>query len=368
MGNAARAELLGVVETPAAAGLLDDQNAAAWSGGARFVGGQRDGELFVYARDRLLAGHSEPEWVAPVPGFREAHRGRDRAPRASASPDGRFAVAADASMLRALDWSGSTRWEAPHDPWPLGSPPGAPVVSPDGRHVSVVVPTLRESLPDPQAQPPVLQSGDLGPGRGRPYVADTWLLLDAGTGAVVQRRQIPSVASRTLHRWHPSRAEVAVCAWTAWSSWRTVWLPLDGGPPRDGTPVRWVAGIHPDGSPVYSVRNAEQMFDADTEESLAAYEHPGGDERARLDVADLARDEDDAFVTAALVDGGTLIAAIARDSGVPGSHWLLDAATLRPRAEIEYPLAVHAGLAALGDGTWLTTDGGRLHRWRLGRR
>ncbi|MCD7443451.1 hypothetical protein K4B79_35215 [Streptomyces lincolnensis] len=45
-------------------------------------------------------------------------------------------------------------------------------------------------------------------------------------------------------------------------------------------------------------------------------------------------------------------------------HLLLDSRTLRPVAEVRYPGTSCLDPIALGDGTWLTTDGDLVRRWR----
>ncbi|MFE5591212.1 hypothetical protein [Streptomyces sp. NPDC056549] len=49
-----------------------------------------------------------------------------------------------------------------------------------------------------------------------------------------------------------------------------------------------------------------------------------------------------------------------------GTHLLLDAHTLRPLAELDYPHASGISAVPLGDGTWLTHRGETVLRWALG--
>ncbi|WP_262370911.1 hypothetical protein [Streptomyces sp. WAC01526] len=39
--------------------------------------------------------------------------------------------------------------------------------------------------------------------------------------------------------------------------------------------------------------------------------------------------------------------------------------TLQPLGRLRYPGSVSKDVTPLGDGTWLTRDGGQLHHWAL---
>ncbi|MEV7617657.1 hypothetical protein [Streptomyces sp. NPDC089799] len=101
-------------------------------------------------------------------------------------PDGWFVVAGS-SCAHAPATEGGLRRELSHDPWHgTARTHCTPAVSPDGRRVSVVVPTL-----EPEEGKAALVYG-LEPGRN--CTGDDLLLLDASTGAVLSRPQIRSVS------------------------------------------------------------------------------------------------------------------------------------------------------------------------------
>ncbi|MFF4099033.1 hypothetical protein [Streptomyces sp. NPDC001903] len=313
------------------------------------------GMVEVHDREAFLAGGT-----APATG---ALRTTDRE-RVAPLPDGGFVVAGAASV-RAVDPDGATRWELPHAPW-HGSDRAhcAPAVSPDGRRVSVVVPVLE---PD-EAKAALVY--DLEPDRN--YTWDDLLLLDAASGGVLGRRQIRSLASAAVQSWSPDGGAVVVSCWTAWHSWSTWWAQprADGLRILGGTWMHALAGFLP-GSRVLTQRYAEHVFPADDRDELGVYDLGSGDQVALLDLAELAvRPEDDEFFSAEVLDARHVLVPgrVHPDGGAPQMrHWLLSADTLRPLGRLDYPEPVGEDVTVLQDGTWLTHDGDRLHRWRLGR-
>ncbi|MGY1577383.1 hypothetical protein [Streptomyces sp. MN13] len=322
-------------------------------GGGRLVV-RTPGLLEVHDREDFLAGRS----AGPSAALRtEEHE------RAVPTPDGEFVVAGGSSV-RAVGPDGGPRWELTHAPWHgAGRAHSAPAVSPDGRLVCVVVPTLE---PDKEKAALVY---DLEPGRN--YTWDELLLLDAATGDVLGRRQIRSLASAAVASWRPDGGAVVVSCWTAWHSWSTWWAAprADGLDVLGGTWMRALAGFLP-GSRVLTQRYAEYMFHDDDRDELASYDLGSGERTALLDLAELAVDpENDEFHSAQVLDGRhVLVPGRVYPGGAPETrHWLLDAGTLRPLGRLSYPAPVGEDVTVLGDGTWLTHDGDRLHRWTLSR-
>lgn len=360
-----RVEAAGSVRPVAATGLLTEGNVQAWRSGARFVGGRHGGHLYAYERDRLLAGDPAPAWEVPLPTI-QGLGSRPRFAEATVEPGGGFAVCAGTTEVWALEESGQVRWTLPHDTW-RDAPPGAPSVSPDGRYVSVLVPMRHESLADPAAERPYVQAGIGAPGDGGHYVSDRWLLLDAATGNPLRRQVFPLAAEEVTHRWHLDEARVAVSAFMSWYGWRTAWFSLGDESDLAGRDSRWLADIHPGGKPVYSVRNYQSDTGDFVENSVTADGH-GGTELARVHAGDLGLDEEeDDLVNAVVVAPDRLLCAFWSGVNRPVRHWLLDAGTLRAVGEVGYPRPVGTGLGPLGDGTWLTTDGAELTRWRVSR-
>jgi hypothetical protein len=312
------------------------------------------GLVEVHDREDFLAGRSA--------GASAALRTEDHE-RAVPTPDGGFVVAG-VSSVRALDPDGGPRWERAHDPWHgAARAHSTPAVSPDGRLVGVVVPTLE---PDKEKAALVY---DLEPGRN--YTWDDLLLLDAATGEVLGRRQIRSLASAAVASWSPDGGAVVVSCWTAWQSWSTWWAEprADGLHVLGGTWMRALAGFLT-GSRVLTQRYAEHMFYDDDRDELASYDLGSGEQTALLDLAELAVDpENDEFFSAEILDGRhVLVPGRVYPGGAPETrHWLLDADTLRPLGRLSYPAPVGEDVTVLGDGTWLTHDGDRLHRWTLSR-
>jgi hypothetical protein len=326
------------------------------SGGRLLV--RTPGLVEVHDREDFLAGRSA--------GASAALRTEEHE-RAVPTPDGGFVVAG-VSSVRALGPDGGQRWELAHDPWHgAARAHSTPALSPDGRLVCTVVPTLE---PDREKAALVY---DLEPGRN--YTWDDLLLLDAATGEVLGRRQIRSLASAAVASWRPDGGAVVVSCWTAWHSWSTWWAEphADGLHVLGGTWMRALTGFLP-GSRVLTQRYAEHLFLDDDRDELASYDlgsgSGSGEQTALLDLAELAVDpENDEFFSAEVLDvRHVLVPGRVHPGGAPElRHWLLDADTLRPLGRLNYPAPVDEDVTVLGDGTWLTHDGERLHRWALGR-
>ncbi|MFI8362093.1 hypothetical protein ACIGD1_18210 [Streptomyces sp. NPDC085612] len=311
------------------------------------------GRAEVHDREDFLAGRTD----------RPAHVLRTgEGERAAPTADGGFVVAGPASV-RAVGPDGSTRWTRPHDPWHgTGGAPAAPSVSPDGRLVSVVVPTV---APDRDKAALV---HDQGP---RPdYTWDALLLLDAGTGAVIDRKQLRSLTSGTVQAWRADGTALGVSCWTAWHSWSTWWAQpsADGLRFLGGTWMHSVAGFLPGGGAL-TQRFAEHVFPDDDRDELAVYDLASAERTALLDLTELGVDpENDEFSCAEVLDGRHVLVpgrVYPEDAPPEHRHWLVRAEGLRPRGRLDYPVPAGEEVTPLGDGTWLTRDGDLLHRWSL---
>jgi hypothetical protein len=72
-------------------------------------------------------------------------------------------------------------------------------------------------------------------------------------------------------------------------------------------------------------------------------------------------------VTPGFLDRARILVAAAPDPwGDAFRHFILDAATLHPAAELHYPYPTNQSPLAIGDGTWLTIQGDTVRRWRAG--
>ncbi|WP_406001833.1 hypothetical protein [Streptomyces sp. NBC_00829] len=289
-------------------------------------------------------------------------------PCATAAPlAGGGAVVAEGTRVRVLGPEGNTRWELAHARWHGGHrdprPPGRPAVSPDGRLVSVLVPTLAT---DERA--PILIHD--GPPRHR-YARDTLLLLDTASGEILARRPIGAVSSDVTQRWHPDGSLLALSCWTAWYSWSTWWIEPrhDGLHIRGGTTMREVIDFLPGAGRVLTLRRAEGIAHNDDRDELASHDVAADDPAELFDLSELAVDrENDEFAGAYLIDAAhVLVTGRIYLPGRPVSvrHWLCDTATLRPLGRLRYPVAVGGDVTPLGDGSWLTRDRERLHHWTL---
>ncbi|MFJ3727353.1 hypothetical protein ACIPYQ_32975 [Streptomyces sp. NPDC090045] len=136
-----------------------------------------------------------------------------------------------------------------------------------------------------------------------------------------------------------------------------------------GTWMYALAGFLPGGR-ILTQRYAEHLFPDDDRDELAAYDAGTGERTALLGLSELAVDpENDEFSSAEVLDGRHVLlpGRVYPSEGAPQTrHWLLNADTLRPLGRLDYPAPVGEDVTALGDGTWLTHDGERLHRWSLG--
>lgn len=258
-------------------------------GGVRAAGSVHPvsgGRLGVRHEDRLEL-HDRTAFLAGGPSLLHS-LALPRPARAASLPDGSV-VAAESARIRAVGPDGHTRWALPHPVWHHGSrgprPPGAPVVSPDGRLVCAVVPTLG---PDTEE---------------RGYGRDTLLLLEAATGAVLAERPVGSIASGMTGAWHPDGHLMALSCWTAWASWTTWWVEPrhDGLHIRGGVGMHEVVGFVPGTRRALTLRRAEHIAVNDDRDELAAHDAASDEQTALFDLSALAADpENDEFTAASL--------------------------------------------------------------------
>ncbi|MFF1343746.1 hypothetical protein ACFVYT_38930 [Streptomyces sp. NPDC058290] len=156
------------------------------------------------------------------------------------------------------------------------------------------------------------------------------------------------------------------------ASWSTWWAEpgADGLRILGGTWMRAVAGFLP-GSRVLTQWYAGCLFPDGDRDEPAVYDLGSGEQAALLDLAELSVDpENDEFFSAEVLDGRLVLVPgrVHPAGGAPQTrHWLLDADTLRPLGRLGYPAPVGEDVTSLGDGTWLTHDGDRVHRWSVSR-
>jgi hypothetical protein len=192
-------------------------------------------------------------------------------------------------------------------------------------------------------------------------LTDTWLALDAGTGDVRARTGLDTAGQGAQHFAHPDGEHML----------------LDVGEGQDGTRVfrgrldgdrielvayawgnRTLISVSPDGSHLMTVDhdNADAAF----------HTYLDGAVVARVPAEDLGHDE--AFIEYAggYLDDATAVVTVAGETG-DEQQWyerhLVDPVTGRVRGRLDAPSAGPDDFIALGDGSWLSTDGeGGLRR------
>ncbi|GAB2575994.1 hypothetical protein GCM10027168_06210 [Streptomyces capparidis] len=309
----------------------------------------------VHARDAFLSGAREPLSRLHLP----------PRTRAAVAPDGGF-VLAEGAALAARTADGAPRWRLPHDGWHGGHtpprPPGAPAVSPCGTWVAAVVP---HRLAD--GEPGEVAVHD-GPPRVR-YGQDRLLLIDAATGEVRARRPVAALSGAVTLRWHPDGTVFTASCWTPWYSWTTYWCDT-AGRTLGGTAYHEAVGFLPGTARTLTLRRAEHLLPDDDQYELAWHDVHDPTRTAALDLTTLSwhPEEDDYDDAHPLGPAHVLVTSdwLPREGPLTPSHWLHDADTLHPLGRLRYPVPTTNPVTALGDGTWLTRDGGVLRRWGVG--
>ncbi|MFB7241644.1 hypothetical protein ACFCYX_04120 [Streptomyces populi] len=307
-------------------------------------------ELEVYDLDEVFAGERAPTAVFPLP-----WPGWDRGVH-SVSPDATFAVFSGQRAVRAVGPGGEPLWEYRHGCWGPeldhahtgdeqevcpGIEHGSCRVSDDGRLVWAHV--------------------VLGPEEDW---QECWVVLDARDGRELARLPLDSAASGSHHLSHPDGLHMGLCI----------------GMGQDGVLLHWARW---DGEELtcWDLDEASDRILMDVHPGHAGFltvEHYGADLTLHaLDGTVLAEgvpepsDEEDPpcwDYGCGFVDADTVIASTVESDEDPDRalHWMLDARTLRVRDAVVYPTGRVRGYARpLGDGTWLTYDGGSgaLSRW-----
>ncbi|MFH8616784.1 hypothetical protein ACH4E8_17115 [Streptomyces sp. NPDC017979] len=270
-------------------------------------------------------------WPSPRPGHSHGF--------ASPLPDGGLAVTGS-GVVTVYGADGAIRWQYEHEPWGderLGS--GACVPDGAGRLLLVTTPG-----PDPDP--------DL------PYDGDLCVALDLTDGRPVARVTIPSASAGYVFQQSltdpPQLYLTALQGDTYYGlsisvdddalRWETVGLENEpfAGPVMDNAAIKLDVG-------------GEWMgrYDADGTEVLAEAEEvlPEGLRFVGSSPGFLDKDH-------------VLTAVAEEDSSATSRHLLLDARTLVPVAEVDYPGTTFLDPLPLGDGTWLTVHDDIVHRWR----
>ncbi|MFF5790350.1 hypothetical protein ACFY8P_35930 [Streptomyces sp. NPDC012693] len=253
-------------------------------------------------------------------------------------PDGALAVSGRESVT-VYGADGTVRWEHRHETWP-DSPEASGACAPD--------PSGRALL--------ATMAGPLGPDRS--YAGDLCRALDLATGEVLAEHVLPSFsASYSFQQFPDARPEVLLTASMG----------------QDGT-LCLLVGHTAAGLGVRAAGTAEEPYVGVGADGVVIGQDVGGGYLCRTqdgadDVIVEAGDvlpDDRVFVgyTPGFVDDERILVVTAEEQWAEeGTHLLLDAHTLRPLAEIDYPEAPGVVAVPLGDGTWLTRDEETVRRW-----
>ncbi|MFE7358095.1 hypothetical protein ACFU8Q_34480 [Streptomyces sp. NPDC057543] len=311
---------------------------------------QNGHELEVYDLYEVFAGERAPIAVfgLPWPGWEHGVH--------SVSPDGSFAVFSGQRAVRAVSAGGETLWEYRHGCWGpeighthtgdeqevcRGLEHGSSRVSGDARLVWAHV------VVEPEEQD----------------WQECWVVLDARNGRELARLPLDSAASGSHHLSHPDGIHMGLCI----------------GMGQDGILLHWARW---DGEKLigWDLNEGMDRILMDVHAGLPGFltvEHYGADlELHALDGAVLARGvpepaDDDPLCWdygCGFVNADTVIASTVESDEDPerARHWLLDSRSLEIRGTVAYPTGpVDSYVRPLGDGTWLTYDGGSetLNRW-----
>ncbi|GAA2811466.1 hypothetical protein GCM10010441_40190 [Kitasatospora paracochleata] len=264
---------------------------------------------------------------------------------ASPNADATVLFVSGEAALAAVDTAGRRLWTVEHDAWSRGgSGDGACAASPDGRYVLATTPG------------PVNADGS--------YDGDLCICVDAASGEVLDRVALTAAsATYTFHGRPTAGGALLLSAGQGQEEALSYTVACTDGK-LDITPAarpdELLAGTNPAGDRLITLDRAGTRL-----ELHALTDDGTWQATAAIALTDLpAAAGDDRFVNRpGFVSDTAVIAAIAEhDFAETSRHFLLDAQSLTPVAEIAYPAAPGPDPLALGDGTWLTATGDHVSR------
>ncbi|MFF1836133.1 hypothetical protein ACFVXE_18270 [Streptomyces sp. NPDC058231] len=292
------------------------------------------------------------------------------------APDGELAVFAGVHAVRAVDRSGTVRWEVRHGCWAGDcrvlhesyeeyadsrahryADSGSAVFSADG------------SLVWAHVRGPVASAGP------DPEALDEWLVIDAADGRVLGRVDTETVAAGSEHVPHPDPAQMGLSVGEGQDGAPLLWGRWDGkelSVAQFGEQERILTSVSPTGEHFLTVSHdldslaLHRVVDGEVVAELSAEgtvpRHPEADPDDH-DADEVMWDYECGFVD----DARAITSTDQEEECGPVRHWLLRAKDMRPTARIEYPFPVSGTPTALGDGTWYTVseDEGTLQLWTL---
>ncbi|WP_328945872.1 hypothetical protein OG259_34995 [Streptomyces sp. NBC_00250] len=268
-------------------------------------------------------------WTDPEPGTSDTY--------CSPLPGGAMAFSGPESVT-VHEADGAVRWEHRHRPQGTGASSGACAPDPAGRVLLVAM------------------AGPFEP--GRPYAGDVCLALDLATGEVLGEHVLPSrVAAYEFQGFPEGSPDVLLTASMGQDGTLCFLVTRTDG----GLDVR-ATGIV-----------TEACVGVGTEGALVIQDVGGGYLIRTQDGTDEVLVEagevlppDRMFIgyTPGFVDDRRILVVTAEEQWAEeGVHVLLDARTLMPLAELDYPWPPGVTAVPLGDGTWLTRDDDTVRRW-----
>ncbi|GGV99221.1 hypothetical protein GCM10010230_24820 [Streptomyces narbonensis] len=280
--------------------------------------------------DQSLVAGARATWTDP------AANGSD--PYCSPLPDGALATSTREAVI-VQESDGTVRWEHRHRDW-QHSPGATGACTPDlaGR---VLLATMAGPL------------GADGPSKG-----DICRALDLATGEVLAEHVLPSLSATYAFQQFPdARPEILLTASMG----------------QDGTHCLLIT-YTTDGLDVRAAGTAEEPYVGLGTEGVLVSQDVGGGYLCRtqegaddviIEAGEVLRDEwlFAGYTPGFLDDQRILVVAAEEQWTEEGTHLLLDAHTLRPLAELDYPLTPGVSAIPIGDGTWLTAHGETVLRW-----
>ncbi|MEU6225492.1 hypothetical protein [Streptomyces sp. NPDC047042] len=364
------AHLVATLTAPRSFSGAGDAPYLAYSATARLLVQRTDTELIVQEIEaRATTWATGPEVSFPAPWPRRFGQG-------TVSPAGDLAVFTGAHALRAVDRSGSVRWELRHRCWAgcaghsafeeyaedrdhryAGS--GSAAFSADGK---------------------LVWAHTCGPDSSE--TAEEWLVIDAADGSVLARAETGTAAAGSVHVASPDPGQMGLSIGEGqdgsplrWGRWDGADLLVD----RFGDEDRALMSVSPSGDRLLTVTHdqdalaVQRVDDGSVEAELHTDEVPRHPDSEPSEPEDDDDDEAEAFFDyeGGFIDGANaVVGTVESDEEFgAGRHWLVDtAAPLRIADELVYPHPVSGLPTALGDGTWYTQSAAdnALHVWAVG--
>ncbi|WP_330339262.1 hypothetical protein [Streptomyces sp. NBC_00557] len=300
--------------------------------GANWLITEAEGELAVgrVADDPSLVLGDVRRWPFPPSAGQQCY--------ASPLPDGGLAVCGG-GLVTVYGADGRVRWTHESEAWGGTSASPSCIADPAGTRLLVTVP---------------------GPeGAGGIYPGDLCVALDLADGRRVAQAQLPSASAGYAFKQsisHPSQVFLDALQGDTFFTFAVTLQDEHLRAEPVGLPTEVIAGL--------SLGGAFLQLDVGGE-WLSRYEPGQPDVLAE---AEEVLPDDLRFVgyRTGFLDKDRVLAAVAEEEDSEDNrHLILDGHTLQPVAEVDYPGTTCYDPLALGDGTWLTTEGDVVRRWRV---